>query len=60
MVKTIEGYGDLMKARTKFVHSRMHIFTDRDVWADGWLVPMWYSNQCFGGERRRKVLRIIE
>ena len=58
--KNIVGYGDLMKARTKFVHSGMHIFTDWKVWADGWLVPIRYPSQCFDGERKRNIFKIIE
>lgn len=55
VVKNFEGYGVLIKARTKFVHSGLYIFTDWEVWAEWWLVPMRYPNQCFGGERRRNM-----
>lgn len=60
VVKNFEGYGVLIKAQTKFVHSGLHIFTDWEVWAEWWLVPMRYPSQCFGGEKRRNIFKIIE
>lgn len=58
VVRNIDGYGGLIKARTKFVHSQMYIFTDWEVLTDGWLVPVWYQSQCYLGERQRNVFRI--